>query len=185
MKVFVSSLDVPIGYSTPKFPSLYWPLGPSSSSYQNLFLYYSFDVWEFTVFWSLILYSGVYLAVGSLAAFNLGLDHFRFNHFQSELPSQPKSQNEEVQQEQKRTYMKKSISPYHRFNIFNALIIIGIYFFLGLLQGFISGAIIGALLLAIYKAGSLTMSCWIPLCWGFALILFNICSSYRTSSLIL
>lgn len=59
------------------------------------------------------------------------------------------------------------------------------YIIAGLFKGFALGAVIGLLLSAIYRAGSLTMSTWIPFSWGVAQILYDICSSYLTSLIIL
>lgn len=64
------------------------------------------------------------------------------------------------------------------------LVVIG-YLLVGAAQGFLSGAIVGLLLQAIYRAGALSMSTWIPFCWGCAQILYHISSSYSTSSLLM
>lgn len=163
MKVFVSSLNIPIGYSTPRFPSLYLPLGPFSRQYLLSFLYYSFDVWKYTVFWYVIVFGAAYLAVGLVAGANLSLNRYRFTHFKN------KTSN--------------SNSPY-KHSIFN-LVVVALYVVLGTIQGFLSGSIVGVLLLAIYKAGLLSMSTWIPFCWAIAGILYHICTLYRASSLLL
>ncbi|KAH3672968.1 hypothetical protein WICPIJ_009977 [Wickerhamomyces pijperi] len=62
MKPFVTIADVPVGYTTPPFPSLYWPLG--QEKYTISYLYYSFDIWKFTVFWTLIVFAAFYGSVG-------------------------------------------------------------------------------------------------------------------------
>lgn len=177
MKVFVSSLNIPIGYTTPRFPALYWPLGATQSEYQQLFLYYSIDIWKFTVYWSLILFGAIYLLVGCIAALNISMNPYRFSQYGKDKPKPDKSNeyNEKT----------KQLLPYSKLGILNSLLVVVIYVLSGSIQGFVSGAVVGVMLLAIYKAGSLPMSCWIPLSWGIALILFNICNSYRTSSLIL
>lgn len=155
MRVFVSSLNVPIGYSTPDFPSLYWPIGAHQQKYQELFLYYSFDIWKFTVYWTLILFGGVYSTVGVIS-----LAHNLFSSYRHRLP-----------------ILKLSMAV----NITTMALCI----FIGLFRGFISSAVIGIMLGAIYKAGSLTMSTWIPLSWGCAQVLFDICTSYLTSLILL
>lgn len=154
MKIFVSSLDVPIGYSSPPFPSLYWP---TTSPYQSLFLYYSFDIWKFTVFWSITLFGALYFVAGLLAVVNQISNNYRHQLQKPALKS----------------------------TIVGCLLLVTVYLVLGLAQGFICGAVIGLLLLAIYKAGSLNMSTWIPLCWGIAGVLFNVCSLYLTSLILL
>ncbi|KAI5949506.1 hypothetical protein KGF57_004716 [Candida theae] len=154
MTIFVSSRSTPIGYSTPDFPSIYWPLGATRPSYLKAFLYYSWDIWRFTVFWSLILSGGLYFVVGVIGCCNSILNSYRHNTLQS-------------------------------FKVFSCGFILVFYLFTGLLKGFVGGAIIGVIIAAIYQAGNLTMSCWIPLTWAIAQVLYDIASSYSISSVIL
>ncbi|KAF2763257.1 hypothetical protein EJ05DRAFT_496087 [Pseudovirgaria hyperparasitica] len=51
----------PLGYTTPSFPSLYWPI-PVAGPQAN-FLYNIGDVWRFTLLWTLIFYAAVHAAV--------------------------------------------------------------------------------------------------------------------------
>ncbi|CAN3371579.1 hypothetical protein DIURU_004019 [Diutina rugosa] len=155
MKVFVSSQNVPIGYTTPKFPSLYWPVGRDNSHYQVSFLYYRIDIWKFTVFWGLILSGGLYCSAGVVA-------------------SAASLFNKSRQRSKVSVWM-----------LLEALLVVSLYAFVGLFKGFVSGAIIGLIVGAIYRAGELSMSTWIPFCWSVAIILFDVCSSYSTSAIIL
>lgn len=158
MKIFVSSLDVPIGYVTPHFPSLFWPLGSTLPRYNELFLYYSIDIWKFTVFWVIIFFSGAYLLVGVAAALSMNL----------------------------RAYRERKIVQSNKKAVVLPLVLCAIlYLVAGVAQGFMLGAIIGLLLAAIYRAGALAMSTWIPFSWGMASILYHICSSYSTSLLLI
>lgn len=152
MKIFVSSLDVPIGYVPPTFPSLYWP---TKDKYDILYLYYSKDMILYFIYWSLIMFGGVYLIAGTVAAASLS-----FNYYENKI-----------------TILKVSI--------LNKLITVLIFFVVGLVEGLISGAVVGLLVQAIYRAGSLSMSTWIPFCWSMAEILFNICCLAPTSLVIL
>lgn len=56
-------MTIPIGYETPRFPSLYWPLGENQVLFDNSSLYYFVDIWRFTMIWSLIFSTGVHLLV--------------------------------------------------------------------------------------------------------------------------
>ncbi|KAB8289874.1 hypothetical protein EYC80_010505 [Monilinia laxa] len=51
----------PLDYSTPPFPSLYWPLyaKPGVPNY----LYYAHDIWRFTLLWTLIVFGVTHMAV--------------------------------------------------------------------------------------------------------------------------
>ncbi|CCE61645.1 hypothetical protein TPHA_0A05710 [Tetrapisispora phaffii CBS 4417] len=64
---FLTSNDMPVGYVTPSFPSLYWPI--NNSKYNTAYLYDSYTIWLFTVYWSLILNGFFYGVAGALACF--------------------------------------------------------------------------------------------------------------------
>lgn len=55
----------PLDYATPPFPSLYWPLNakPGVANY----LYYSNDIWRYTLTWTLIMVLGTHLVVAAFA----------------------------------------------------------------------------------------------------------------------
>lgn len=54
------SNPAPLDYVTPPFPSLYWPfeVKPGAANY----LYFTKDIWRFTLFWTLIFYAGLHAA---------------------------------------------------------------------------------------------------------------------------
>jgi hypothetical protein len=56
---------VPLDYTSPPFPSLYIPVVGVTGL--NNYLYYTSDIWRFTLYWTLILYGGAHLAVASCA----------------------------------------------------------------------------------------------------------------------
>lgn len=56
----------PPGYFTPPFPSLYWLIGPDQVV-QPTYLYHAYDIWRFTLFWTIIIYEAAHLAVGFYA----------------------------------------------------------------------------------------------------------------------
>jgi hypothetical protein len=58
---FIQRLDsaVPLGYITPPFPSLYWPL-PAGAT-QSYYLYRPDDIFRFTVYWTLLLVGGIHV----------------------------------------------------------------------------------------------------------------------------
>lgn len=61
------STPAPLDYSTPSFPSLYWPYKakPGIANY----LYSSHDIWRFTLLWTLIAFATVHLAVAAFGVF--------------------------------------------------------------------------------------------------------------------
>jgi hypothetical protein len=55
----------PLSYSTPPFPSLYWPYKakPGVAHY----LYYFHDIWRYTILWTLIIFGVFHLVVAAFA----------------------------------------------------------------------------------------------------------------------
>lgn len=51
--------NVPVGYTVPKFPSVY-PI--YTREFEVAYLYYTYDIWRFTLFWTLIIYVPAHLA---------------------------------------------------------------------------------------------------------------------------
>lgn len=154
-KIFVSSYNTPIGYVPPAFPSLSWPLGAGRQAYSRAFIYDRFTIWAFTVYWMVFFFIFLHLCAGILASTSNILNRYRRN-----LPIT------------KSCYLE-SVS------------VIMLYLLLGGFKGFAAGAIVGLLLGAIYRAGDLNMSTWIPFSWGIAGAVFDICSSYSYSSVIM
>ncbi|CAG7920710.1 unnamed protein product [Penicillium olsonii] len=56
---------VPINYEVPSFPSLYDPL--PSHHQQAYYLYYTKDIWRFTLFWTFVFYAATHLTVAGCA----------------------------------------------------------------------------------------------------------------------
>ncbi|KAF2084096.1 hypothetical protein K490DRAFT_69121 [Saccharata proteae CBS 121410] len=55
----------PISYTTPPFPSLYWPIPVSGP--QAYYLYHPSDIWRFTLLWTLLFYAAVHLLTAGYA----------------------------------------------------------------------------------------------------------------------
>ncbi|KAI9826351.1 MAG: hypothetical protein M1832_000268 [Thelocarpon impressellum] len=60
-----SQNPAPLDYTTPPFPSLYSPIKPKVGD--EAYLYYSADIWRFTLLWTLLVYGAVHLAAGAYA----------------------------------------------------------------------------------------------------------------------
>ncbi|KAF1847516.1 uncharacterized protein K460DRAFT_374566 [Cucurbitaria berberidis CBS 394.84] len=54
-----SQSRAPLGYTTPPFPSLYWPLPRNTA--RSFYLYNPDDILRFTIFWTLLLVGGIHL----------------------------------------------------------------------------------------------------------------------------
>ncbi|KAH8724332.1 hypothetical protein GQ44DRAFT_773258 [Phaeosphaeriaceae sp. PMI808] len=60
---FISRIksSAPPGYTTPNFPSLYWPLPIGAT--RTYYLYKPSDILRFTIYWTLLLVGGIHLIV--------------------------------------------------------------------------------------------------------------------------
>lgn len=54
----------PPGYKTPPFPGLYWP--PQTPTIHGS-LYYLYDIWRFTLLWTMILYAIFHMSAAAIA----------------------------------------------------------------------------------------------------------------------
>jgi len=59
------SNPAPLDYVTPRFPGLYWPFDAPSGA--ATYLYYSNDIWRFTLFWTIIIFEASHLAASGYA----------------------------------------------------------------------------------------------------------------------
>lgn len=64
-ELVMSGNRVPINYHTPSFPSLYDPMPYDHK--QAYYLYYTTDIWRFTLYWTLLFYGTFHLTVASCA----------------------------------------------------------------------------------------------------------------------
>ena len=55
---------IPVGYKVPPFPSPYWPAKKNQGEY---YLYYKYDIWRFTLNWTLIIFGAFHLAASAYA----------------------------------------------------------------------------------------------------------------------
>ncbi|KAK4986824.1 hypothetical protein LTR50_005035 [Elasticomyces elasticus] len=55
----------PISYTTPPFPSLYWPFPISGAQIE--YLYNAHDMWRFTLLWTLIIVVATHLVAAGYA----------------------------------------------------------------------------------------------------------------------
>uniref|UniRef100_A0A060T4R8 ARAD1B05412p n=1 Tax=Blastobotrys adeninivorans TaxID=409370 RepID=A0A060T4R8_BLAAD len=131
--------NVPVGYTVPRFPSLYFP-EISENAFNYSYLYYTRDIWRFTVLWTLIFYGVFHVGAAGWAMLM------------------------------------------HRKLYLGGLWILVLYALLAGVQAIISGTIVGFVISAIYHAGLLGMSTWIPFVWGLIQVLFLVVTSYSSVS---
>lgn len=66
---------VPINYRVPPFPSLY-AIFPTKSTDASHYLYYTQDIWRYTLYWTFIFFAATHLAV-ALCALVMGCRNWK------------------------------------------------------------------------------------------------------------
>ena len=157
----------PLSYSTPPFPSLYWPIRASVGTPK--YLYSSTDIWRFTLYWTLITIGTAHFLVALWAV----LMQFVSAHRQHIYLSSPAG---------------KALSPKNRKligeNPFRETAswvwaIPLLYLFVGGIEALASGSLVGGILGAVYNAGYFKMATWTPLMWGIVNMLVLVVSSFK------
>lgn len=144
--------QVPLDYTHPSFPSLYWPFSPLPDAPQ--YLYYQSDIWRFTLYWTLITYAGVHLSASLWAV---------LMQLRSVLATKTKPLGEPNKIRQTLVWV---------------WIIPVVYLFVAGVEAVFAGSVVGLILGAVYNAGYFRMSTWMPLLWGLLNVLVLILSSF-------
>ncbi|CAL9736682.1 hypothetical protein MOSE0_K05270 [Monosporozyma servazzii] len=166
VRTFIANNDIPVGYQTPAFPSLYWPL--ANQQYSLAFLYNISDIWKFTLYWCLILNGIFYLGAAMWAIISHNNHTYRNNyvyHIWTRDPHHDHTRN-----------TNKNRSKDAEFKL--PIMIFCIYMLYAGVQGLVTGTVMGFLIGAIYRSGLFAMSTWIPLCCAVASVLFDVVMSY-------
>ncbi|VEU20953.1 DEKNAAC101841 [Brettanomyces naardenensis] len=176
--------EAPIGYVTPEFPSLHWPLGASKMKYNRAFLYYTEDVWKFCVFWSLIMMIGFYMAATVIAI----LTHYRGTSYNLYMKGARRINDERQADDNTevakfaRSESRSLISRMVTSNKKYLPLVVVVYIIVGAFEGFVAGSLIGVLVSAIYNSGQFKMTTWLPFVYSLIVALFNVISSYSLTS---
>lgn len=197
-RTFIASNNIPLGYQTPKFPSLYWPVG--NEQYSLAYLYNVSDIWKFTLYWCLILNGIFYLGAATWAIISQKNQNYRRNnylynicskniHISSAYTNKKRNNNNSSNNERSSTSTdhhndkrnKKNSNSTNSSNnngITLPIIILTAYIVYAGIRGFVVGTVMGFLIGAIYRAGLFAMSTWIPLCCAVATVLYDVVMSF-------
>ncbi|KAF9482596.1 hypothetical protein BDN70DRAFT_407885 [Pholiota conissans] len=154
--------------TTPSWPSLYNPAVEILHIEHNepvqeegTYLYRAEDVFKFTLYWTLIFYTPLFLACGSYAFWNYAFPPSRLVVHDTQNPE---------------SYELSSINPNttpipptkppkpneRRSRVAFALIVLFTFLALSVAGAVIGSAIVGFVAFGLYKAGNFNMSTWIP-----------------------
>ncbi|XBW34585.1 hypothetical protein QEN19_000148 [Hanseniaspora menglaensis] len=196
---YIAGNATKVKYTRPKFPSLYFPIKTNNKNsnskyalnFSTSYIYYVTDIWQFTIYWCLILYPSAYIISGIITLYNLL--HVRKRIFTKQRNKHNNNKNSSnsdvnISYELDPRTSEPSISETLKLN--SSVMNSGIYYFLlliylllypiiGLIYGAINGTVIGFLLGVMYRSGLFSMSTWVPLCVSCCSLLYTILSSYK------
>ena len=147
-----STTQIPQGYVTPKWPSLYWPIRAPLGA--PAYLYYTTDIWRFTLYWTLLQYSAVHIFASIWAVLMQLHSAFTLRH-----------KGYAASTSVKQTLGWVWIVPV-------------IYCVVGGIEALLAGSVVGLVLGAVYSAGNYKMSTWMPFLWGQVSVLVIILGSF-------
>lgn len=157
----------PLSYTTPPFPSLYWPfnINPDEPKY----LYSLQDIWRFTLYWTLITVLSSHVIVALWAVLmQFSTAYQRHRYLKSPAGQALTAKN-------KKLYGANPISDC----VMWVWLIPLVYAVFGGLEALLGGSLVGVILGAVYNAGYFRMSTWMPLVWGLVNMLVLVVGSFR------
>ncbi|RXK39705.1 hypothetical protein M231_03060 [Tremella mesenterica] len=160
-------IEIPEGYVTPSFPSLYIPTFRSTRLQVGIFLYEAETIWKFTLYWTLLFLGSIFFICSVLASFTSLLSLTILRPSDNPINVVPKDQSranasrspstrrrsEASEMLVKRMRAKRIKPPLWPVFIFPLIMtsIAGVV-------GVISGTVVGFALAAVYSAGGFAMS---------------------------
>lgn len=163
----MTSLNAPLSYVTPPFPSLYWPIGANASTPQ--YLYTLEDIWRFVLTWTLVTVGAAHLVVALWATLCQFLSAYRLSTYLKSPAGQALSaKNRKLLGEKPLRETAGWV-----WGIFV------VYIVMGGIEALMAGSIVGLVLGAVYNAGYFKMATWTPLAWGIVNMLVLVVSSFR------
>lgn len=183
---------IPLNYHRPSFPSLYWPINPLPS--QTHYLYYSTDIWRFTLFWTLISYVVCFGVVGiwgwGMVATGSSPPAGRLRDKGKQRATTPVEAGVEGSVGGARSVRSGTgtmrngggSAKWWDVNVgsdwwYGAGWLVTVML-VGGVEAVVGGSVVGLILAAVYNAGYFRMSTWIPCVWGVINTLVLILSSF-------
>lgn len=158
---------VPISYTTPAFPALYWPVRASPG--EAKYLYFLSDIYRFTLYWTLITIVAAHTCVAVWAAL---MQFISASHRRKYL-STPAGKRLSAKN-------RKLLGEYPTGETLSWVWLLPVgYILIGASEAVLGGSLVGLVLGAVYNAGYFRMSTWTPLLWGIINMLVLVVSSFR------
>jgi hypothetical protein len=168
-----STTQVPHGYVTPSWPSLYWPIRPAPDAPK--YLYYTSDIWRFTLYWTLLSVGAVHVVAAGLAVLMQLRSAVARAHSRSRKAAAAAaaggggagwSSSAGVQG----SSVKQTLGW--------VWLVPVVYCVVGGIEAILAGSVEGLVLGTVYSAGYYRMSTWTPFIWGLINVLILILASF-------
>jgi len=158
---------VPLSYTTPEFPALYWPVHARTGEAQ--YLYFLTDIYRFTLYWTLITLVAAHVFVATWAVL------MQFNSARHRRRYLLTPAGRRLSAKNRKLLGENPIAE----TLSWVWLIPVVYVVLGGLEATLAGSLVGLVLGAVYNAGYFRMSTWTPLMWGIINMLVLVVSSFR------
>ena len=160
-----STAEVPHDYFTPSWPSLYWPIraAPGVPKY----LYYTNDIWRFTLYWTLLSYGAVHIFASGWAVLMQLRSAFARSHSRTRKAAAGTGVGSAGVQG---SSVKQTLGW--------VWLVPLVYCVIGGIEAVLAGSGVGLVLGAVYSAGYYKMSTWTPFLWGLINVLVLILASF-------
>jgi hypothetical protein len=156
-----STTQIPHDYVTPSWPSLYWPIRAAPG--EPKYLYYTSDIWRFTLYWTLLSFGAVHISAAGWAVLMQLRSAFARSHSRARNAAAGCAgvQGSSVKQTLGWVWLVPLV-----------------YCVVGGIEAVLAGSVVGLVLGAVYSAGYYRMSTWMPFFWGLVNVLVLILASF-------
>lgn len=159
--------SVPLSYSTPQFPALYWPVRANPGEAQ--YLYFLSDIYRYTLYWTLITIVAAHICVATWAML------MQFSSATQRRKYLNSTEGKALSGKNRKLLGENPLAE----TLSWVWIIPVVYIVIGASEAVLAGSLTGLVLGAIYNAGYFAMSTWTPLLWGVINMLVLVVSSFR------
>jgi len=157
----------PLSYTTPPFPSLYWPVRARPG--EPKYLYALNDIWRYTLYWTLITVLAAHIVVAAWAVLAQFLSANQRRKFLAS------SSGQRLSSKNRKLIGQNPIGE----TVGWVWLIPVVYLVIGGVEALLGGSLVGVVLGAVYDAGYFRMSTWTPLLWGIINMLVLVLGGFR------
>ena len=172
-----STTQVPHGYLTPSWPSLYWPIRPEPGVPQ--YLYYTSDIWRFTLYWTLLDVGAVHVVAAGLAVVMQLRSAVARAHSRSRTAAGAVAAGSGGGGGNAGWWSAGVQGSSVKQTLGWVWLVPVVYCVVGGIEAILAGSVEGLILGTVYHAGYYRMSTWTPFVWGLINVLVLVLASFN------